>query len=120
MHKHLVVIALAACFGAACSDGNGNGTASATFETASMGAWQNELPANAGPPTLGKAVEARGCKYQIGTAVTTPGLPLYYAVVQRSGPAHHCATGYVILGSSYALPWVDIASGHGGLVADFS
>jgi hypothetical protein len=117
MRHHLVAIALAAV-GVACSDGNANGSANATFETA--GVWQNELPANVSPPTLGKSVESRGCTYTVGTAVQQPGLPLYLAIVKRSGNVHHCASGYVVLGTSYALPWVDIASGEGALVADFS
>ncbi len=117
MRYHLVAIALAAV-GAACSDGNANGSANATFETA--GVWQNELPANVSPPTLGKSAFARGCTYTIGTAVQQPGLPVYFAIVKRSGNMHHCATGYVVLGTSYALPWVDIASGQAALVADFS
>lgn len=118
MRNHLVAIALAA-FGAACSDGNANGTGSTTFEAA--GVWQNDLPTNVSTPTLGKAVEAHGCTYTIGTAVQQPPFPpQYLAIVQRSGNMHHCAPGYIVLGTSYALPWVDIASGNGGLVADFS
>ncbi len=117
------LVAFAACFGVACSDGTGtNQNATSTFDTQfATSGWQRELPTNTSPPTYGDTVAAQGCTFTIGTTVQMPPFPpQYLAIVKRSGNMMHCHPGYVVLGSSYAIPFVAIASGHGGLVADYT
>ncbi len=111
-------LALAACIGVACSGASTTSDTSAAFTT---GVWASSLPANVTSTTLGATVQARDCEYTIGTAVASPPYPpQYLAFVQRSGHEPHCTAAYMVIGSSYAQPSVAIASGHGGLVADYT
>jgi hypothetical protein len=71
--------------------------------------------------TLGDAVKARGCAFTIGTGTqpqTFP--PIYVAFVRVTGNPHQCTHEDITLGTSYALPSVAIAVGHGDVVADWS
>src|SRR5690606_26466598 len=52
------------------------------------------------------------CTFTIGTALQAPPFPPVYLVWLRRDPAtvrHNCPSGYVVLGSSYAPPFVDVA-----------
>jgi len=70
--------------------------------------------------TLGDSVKARGCTFTIATGVQAGFPPIYVAFVRVTGNPHQCTHDDIVLGTSYALPSVAIAVGHGDVVADWS
>lgn len=81
-------------------------------------AWRASLPATLSQEQESAAIEVRGCRFSVGTAVETTGFPpLQHAWLKKEG----CETGgYVILGTSYSTPSVLLDARKQGVVASFT